>query len=178
MFKKSRALAVAVATAGVLGFGAPMASAATTYFGPGDNGGLSQDQALPTQLGGSSDPTAGSWAGDNGGWGNKHHKQQKEVQGVQVCNIFFIIKVNKHHKWDDPTSDPSLTSDPSYASDPSLSSDPSYASDPSLSSDPSYASDPSLGSDQGLSSDPSYASDPGKSVSFLNNKCQQFNDNN
>lgn len=40
MFVKSRALAVAVAAAGVLGFGAPMASAATVSYGPGDNGGL------------------------------------------------------------------------------------------------------------------------------------------
>lgn len=39
MFVKSRALAVAVAAVGVIGFGAPMASAATAY-GPGDNGGL------------------------------------------------------------------------------------------------------------------------------------------
>ncbi|MGH3169256.1 MAG: hypothetical protein ACRDN0_25670 [Trebonia sp.] len=41
MFVKSRALAVAVAAAGVIGFfGAPMASAATVAYGPGDNGGL------------------------------------------------------------------------------------------------------------------------------------------
>jgi hypothetical protein len=40
MFGKSRALALAVATAGVIGFAAPMASAATVGTGPGDNGGL------------------------------------------------------------------------------------------------------------------------------------------
>jgi hypothetical protein len=39
MFVKSRAVAVALAAAGLVGFGAPMANAATA-FGPGDNGGL------------------------------------------------------------------------------------------------------------------------------------------
>src|ERR1700691_3577367 len=39
MLVKSRALAAAVAVAGLIGFGAPMASAAVVS-GPGDNGGL------------------------------------------------------------------------------------------------------------------------------------------
>jgi hypothetical protein len=39
MFVKTRAVAVAVAAVGMIGFGAPLASAATVS-GPGDNGGL------------------------------------------------------------------------------------------------------------------------------------------
>jgi|HubBroStandDraft_3_1064219.scaffolds.fasta_scaffold07101_1 hypothetical protein len=39
MFVKSRAVAIAIAAAGLVGFAAPMASAATVS-GPGDNGGL------------------------------------------------------------------------------------------------------------------------------------------
>jgi hypothetical protein len=41
MLGKSRTLALALATAGAIGFGAPMASAATTSIGAGDNGGWS-----------------------------------------------------------------------------------------------------------------------------------------
>jgi hypothetical protein len=40
MFVKSRAVAVALAAAGLVGFGAPVAGAATVNYGPGDNGGL------------------------------------------------------------------------------------------------------------------------------------------
>lgn len=58
MIVKSRAIAVAVAAAGVVGFGAPVANAATTAFGPGDNGGLvnvSHDQ-VPVQVCGNDVP--------------------------------------------------------------------------------------------------------------------------
>jgi hypothetical protein len=40
MLKKSRALALAVTTAGLIGFSAPMASAATTASQPGNSGGV------------------------------------------------------------------------------------------------------------------------------------------
>ena len=153
MIRKSRILALSVATAGVIGFGAPMASAATTS-GLGDNGGLSQDQVLPMQssndpssafggdqsgafggdpssaLGG--DPTAafdpssgytasdpsygqdnGSWGGS---WGNKHQKQEKQIQGIQICNNkIIVINVSENKKHDD-SSDPGWSSDPSRES--------------------------------------------------------------
>jgi hypothetical protein len=62
MFVKSRTLALALATAGVMGFGAPMASACTTSGGPGDNGGLlsnnlNNDQVLPFQICNNNIPT-------------------------------------------------------------------------------------------------------------------------
>jgi len=58
MFGKSRSFALAVATVGLIGFGAPMASAATAAGGPGDNGGLinvSHDQ-VPVQVCGNDIP--------------------------------------------------------------------------------------------------------------------------
>ena len=146
MIRKSRILALSVATAGVIGFGAPMASAATTP-GLGDNGGLSQDQfssnndpssafggdpaaafggsqagALdPSSLGSTaSDPSQQSdpsYGQDNGawggGWGNKHQKQEKQIQGIQICNNkIIVINVFGEQKKNDDSSDPGWSSDP------------------------------------------------------------------
>jgi hypothetical protein len=112
MFKKSRTLAVAVATAGVIGFGAPMASAATTSVG--DNGGWANNGGWSNNNEGWSNN--GGWSNNNGGWSNmgqKHHKHHKQVRAIQICNNIIVINVIGGQKqgdpaWGQPTSSKSL----------------------------------------------------------------------
>ena len=102
MFKKSRTLAVAAATVGVIGFGAPMASAATTSS-PG-NGGWSNN--------GWSDN--GGWGGNNGGWSNMdHNRHNHHNRAIQICNNIIVINVFGGQKQD---ATPGL--DPAYGGEP------------------------------------------------------------
>jgi hypothetical protein len=121
MLRKSHTLALAVATAGVIGFGAPMASAATTSAGPGNNGAWG---------GGWSNSNNGGWSNNNGGWSNNNNggwgqrppKHHKRAQTIQICNNIIVINliVGQKQYGDTPGPDPAYGGEPMYGKPTSI----------------------------------------------------------
>jgi hypothetical protein len=120
MLRKSHTLAIAVATAGVIGFGAPMASAATTSAGPGNYG--AWGGGWSNNNGGWSNNNNGGWS-NNGGWYNngQQHKRHKP-QTIQICNNIIVINliVGQKQYGDTPGPDPAYGGGSTYGKPTSI----------------------------------------------------------